>query len=146
MFNNPTHDTAEQFAERLSVLSMQWSGNFSPEDCLALAETFSEEDDPNLITIGSFNSAVSVGSHVVEASRRERSRNRARHSREEDRQARGDSGMSGEDVDVQSGAGFDAVEFSDDSGEFGRRVGDRSGQAASAAWEAILKRAAAEAR
>lgn len=142
---------------------MQWSGNFSLEDHLALAETLSEEDDPHLITIESFSSAVSVGSQVVGALRDERGSREAR-ARQEGGRAGASSGMradgdettnasdkcdriatAGEDVDVQSCTGCDVVEFGDDGGGFGRRRGDCSRQPA-AAWEATLERAAAEAR
>lgn len=52
-----------QFAERLSVLSIQWSHNFSREECLALAESLCSDDDdtPGIMTIESFTAAVEYG-------------------------------------------------------------------------------------
>eukprot|EP00752_Nemacystus_decipiens_P014298 g12718.t1 len=52
---------AVKFARRLSVLSMEWSGNFSKEEYLALAQDLSEEDTPGVITLESFMSAAKSG-------------------------------------------------------------------------------------
>ncbi|CAM9291927.1 unnamed protein product [Scytosiphon promiscuus] len=50
-----------EFARRLSVLSMEWSGNFSKEEYLALAQDISDEDLPGTITLESFRFAAEVG-------------------------------------------------------------------------------------
>ncbi|CAM9470835.1 unnamed protein product, partial [Hapterophycus canaliculatus] len=50
-----------EFARRLSVLSMEWSGNFSKEEHLALAQHIADEDIPGMITLESFRFATEAG-------------------------------------------------------------------------------------
>lgn len=56
-----TSKTQPKFARRLSVLSMEWSGNFSKEEYLALAQDLSEEDTPGVVTLESFTCAAKTG-------------------------------------------------------------------------------------
>lgn len=54
--------TFAKFARRLSILSMEWSGNFFKEEYLALAQDIGEEDTPGIVTLESFKGAVEAGS------------------------------------------------------------------------------------
>ncbi|CAN0132093.1 unnamed protein product, partial [Ectocarpus sp. 8 AP-2014] len=54
--------TTREFARRLSTLSMEWSGNFSKEEYLALAQDIGEGDTPGIVTLESFTVVAESGS------------------------------------------------------------------------------------
>ncbi|CAM9202859.1 unnamed protein product [Ectocarpus fasciculatus] len=54
--------TTREFARRLSTLSMEWSGNFSKEEYLALAQDIGQEDTPGIVSLESFKGAAEAGS------------------------------------------------------------------------------------
>lgn len=54
--------TLGKFARRLSTLSMEWSGNFSKEEYLALAQDIGQEDTPGIVSLESFKGAAEAGS------------------------------------------------------------------------------------
>lgn len=64
----------KKFARRLSVRSIEWSGNFSQEEYVALARNLSGEDTRGLITLDSFKNAVEVGSATLAAEKKLRRR------------------------------------------------------------------------
>lgn len=98
--------TRFKFARRLSVLSMEWSGNFSKEEYLALAQDIVDDDVPDTITLESFRFAAEAGGTSFAASHSSR---RKQSGSEDNRWA---TAMSTSELTEGSGGhGFDVSSF-----------------------------------
>ncbi|CAN0415987.1 unnamed protein product [Ectocarpus sp. 12 AP-2014] len=142
--------TTREFARRLSTLSMEWSGNFSKEEYLALAQDIGEGDTPGIVTLESFKVVAESGSVPLypEYSPRRREKGTTVVDSAAKDTLQGPSGLD----DGGGGEACHVAEFDDTARDESRSCARRakgaegSGTAAQETLHATLRKAASRAR